>query len=361
MHTFAAAQAGAEPDRGVMARMFAYLYGLGGALVLVTLAMAHSPDRSDAPLLVVAALAIGIAVGFVWSFDRTPMWVFRLAPGAGAVLIGVLAYSAGPTGAAAYLFFLLWVSLSASYFFGLLEALANAVFASAVVVVSLLSRGDIDHPGQLIVMVAGTMLVNGFVMVGLRYQVQELMLRLDHAARTDFLTRLANRREFNERLVAEIARTDRTGRPLSVLVLDLDSFKLINDRYGHDAGDEVLETFASLVSSAIRKVDLAARIGGEEFGVLAPETTGEEGAALGERLRRIVEEAFQDRYSVTTSCGVAEYRGTGTDPEQLLRDADRALYAAKADGRNRVAASGPEPGRPEDAPAAAAPAPAEQR
>ncbi len=332
-----------SPDRAVMARMFAYLYGLGGWLILLTLLLPHLPGRDTALIGIVAVMALSIALVFLIVFDRLPMWVFRIAPGLGATLIAVMAYAAaGPAAAAAYLFFLLWVSLSASYFFSLGEAVLNALYASAVVSVALLVADDVADVELLIVMVTGTMLVNGIVMVGLRHQLDVLLERLDRAARTDFLTRLANRREFNERFEYELARASRVRRPLSVVVFDLDSFKLVNDRYGHESGDRALAGFAELFRKGTRRIDTAARIGGEEFALLAPETGTAEAGAVADRIRAAVEESFSGESGLTVSCGVSSYPEAGTTAEELLRAADRALYAAKSSGRNRVVSYVPE-------------------
>jgi diguanylate cyclase (GGDEF)-like protein len=160
---------------------------------------------------------------------------------------------------------------------------------------------------------------------------------------TDELTGLVNRRRFMEALDTEIARTQRRGERLSVLLADLDDFKRINDRFGHQAGDEALRTFASLLRASLREIDVAARLGGEEFGVLLPETGLKGGLVLAERLREhIAEHAVLVRdgkaVHLTASIGVAEYRSGSRD--QLLRGADEGLYRAKQEGKNRVAAGG---------------------
>jgi diguanylate cyclase (GGDEF)-like protein len=171
--------------------------------------------------------------------------------------------------------------------------------------------------------------------------------RLHHVARreasTDELTGLVNRRRFMEALDGEIARTQRGGARLSVLLADLDDFKRINDRFGHPAGDEALRTFASLLRASLREVDTAARLGGEEFAVLLPETDLEGALVLAERLRRHVGAhavLLHDGEPVhlTTSIGVAEYQSGPRD--ELLQHADEGLYRAKQEGKNRVVAGG---------------------
>jgi diguanylate cyclase (GGDEF)-like protein len=164
---------------------------------------------------------------------------------------------------------------------------------------------------------------------------------------TDELTGLVNRRRFLDALHAEIARGQRLGGQLSVVLADLDDFKLINDRFGHHAGDEVLLAFAELLRAHGRDVDVAARLGGEEFAILLPET-GLEGARAGaERLRqsladRRIRLSERDEVTVTASFGVAEL-AEGQSVDSLLRAADGALYRAKELGKNRVEVAAAEP------------------
>ena len=127
-------------------------------------------------------------------------------------------------------------------------------------------------PGLTWAMVTGTLAVLGILMTTLRGQLDQLVKQLAAAARTDSLTQLANRRELEERFAAELERSTRTARPLSIVVLDLDWFKEYNDRFGHSAGDRVLVLLAQALKRATRTSDVVARLGGEEFGVLAPET-----------------------------------------------------------------------------------------
>jgi two-component system cell cycle response regulator len=167
--------------------------------------------------------------------------------------------------------------------------------------------------------------------------------RLEILARTDPLTQTHNRRALMERLTSELERARRYGLTLSLLMVDLDHFKLVNDTYGHPVGDEALRITARVLQREARTVDLVSRYGGEEFVVMLPET-GEEGAvAVAERIRiRIAEQAIlpgesYDKARVTVSIGVAAVPSERvTTPEDLLSLADEALYRAKAEGRNRV-------------------------
>lgn len=174
--------------------------------------------------------------------------------------------------------------------------------------------------------------------------------RLAAEAAADALTGLPNHREIVRRLDHEFAMARRHRRPFSLLFLDLDRFKGINDEWGHEAGDVVLREFAELAHGALRAGDTLGRYGGEEFIALLPEATGDEARLVAERLRtRIAGHAFRvpGGAHVTVSTGVATYPTHGTSCRELLRAADAALYAAKRDGRDRVCVAHAEPAGPE--------------
>lgn len=157
---------------------------------------------------------------------------------------------------------------------------------------------------------------------------------------TDPLTGLANRRAFDERLSHLLDTIDRYGGCVSLILVDIDHFKRVNDGYGHDAGDEVLRAMGQLVSTSVRTIDLAARFGGEEIAILLPKTGLDGARDLAERLRReIANRAVRVRdqdLRITASFGVACYPETSEDSRVLFTNADAALYEAKASGRNQV-------------------------
>jgi diguanylate cyclase (GGDEF)-like protein len=162
------------------------------------------------------------------------------------------------------------------------------------------------------------------------------------AALTDPLTGVANRREFWQSGERLLMRTRFAEKPAALLMFDLDGFKSINDKFGHEAGDEVLVTFCRLATGHLRANDLFGRIGGEEFASLLPNTTPQDALSLAERIRAAVELASYpvgELPRVTVSVGVAVSNDTATDLAGLLREADEALYRAKEAGRNRVESS----------------------
>jgi len=162
-------------------------------------------------------------------------------------------------------------------------------------------------------------------------------------ALADDLTGLANRRRFMQSLDGEVRRAERFGTRLSVLVADLDNFKSINDRFGHAAGDLVLQRVAEILSSTLRDVDLPARLGGEEFAVIVQGSDVDAAIVVGERIRDAlrsspIELAPARSVTVTASLGIASYPEEPT-PEALMRAADVALYRAKAEGKDRTVSS----------------------
>jgi diguanylate cyclase (GGDEF)-like protein len=176
-----------------------------------------------------------------------------------------------------------------------------------------------------------------------RSQAEQRASDLQTLAAIDFLTGIYNRRQFEALARAELARCQRYMRPLSVLMIDIDHFKAVNDRLGHAAGDRVLQNVASICRAEKRDSDIIARIGGEEFAVMLPETTETAALQFAERLRNQVRDSapmiFGEKVSVTISIGVAGATIRTAGIETLLRQADRALYEAKRSGRDRVVLS----------------------
>src|SRR3954451_9848211 len=324
-------------DRATMARTFTYLFGTGATLVLISLLLPHSPDRDTTGLVVAAIAAYAVALGFLIVFDRLPLWVYETAPLAGTLLVTLVVDFGGYQAVTAYAMYYFWVTLAACYFLRPPIAVAHLFVASiAYAIVLLVGPSGIALPALKWIMVSGTLMVVGILMITLRSQIQRLVSELGAAARTDSLTQLANRRELEQRFAAELERSTRTARPLSMLVLDLDWFKEYNDRFGHTAGDRALVMLAEALKRATRTSDVVARLGGEEFGVLAPETDETEGFLLAERLRAEVRQAFaRETEKMTISCGVSSFPVHGITSGELLHASDRALYEAKESGRDR--------------------------
>lgn len=176
-------------------------------------------------------------------------------------------------------------------------------------------------------------------------ELREANRILERLASSDSLTELDNRRCFFDKAGAEVERARRYGHPLSLQMLDIDHFKAINDRYGHVAGDRVLVALAAILRANLRHSDVAARLGGEEFAILLPETTIDDAFVHAERIRQGVAALSiahgSDRLTVTVSIGVAAMAGGDNSIEPALMRADNCLYRAKEDGRNRICADRP--------------------
>lgn len=171
-------------------------------------------------------------------------------------------------------------------------------------------------------------------------ELKDTIGRLHYLATTDTLTETSNRAHFFDRLTEEIDRTRRTGKPLSLAVMDADRFKLINDTFGHGAGDAVLKSLADTTKDVLRNHDIIGRLGGEEFAICMPETTLEEGIHVCDRLRSTIAEnrvEMEGRtLKVTVSIGVSQFDPDSDTADSLLNRADFLLYRAKDSGRNRV-------------------------
>ena len=171
----------------------------------------------------------------------------------------------------------------------------------------------------------------------LRDALREMALR-------DGLTGMYNRRYLEDALNRELHRAERSGKPVSVVMIDIDHFKHFNDKYGHDAGDFVLSAVARAIMKCIRPSDIACRYAGEELAVVLPEANLESACARAEQLRLTIRNnnlvhLGQTLPAPTASFGVAVYPANGTKPADLLKAADQALYRAKQEGRDRVCAA----------------------
>jgi diguanylate cyclase (GGDEF)-like protein/PAS domain S-box-containing protein len=172
---------------------------------------------------------------------------------------------------------------------------------------------------------------------------KKIEAELAFVASHDELTRLGNRHMIQERFKQEVGRAERYGQPLSVFMIDIDHFKRVNDKHGHQTGDEVLQALARSLERCVRSVDFVGRLGGEEFLVLLPQQDHDTALISAERIRQTIEEhpIHTKNYTlnITVSLGVATLPDHGNTPDDLIRQADRAMYRAKREGRNRVASA----------------------
>jgi len=218
--------------------------------------------------------------------------------------------------------------------------------ARNVAVIAIRGRGESDHVGLVLLEHGGdpkttrlpkrtVALLEQFARhASLALRNAQLLSERERLAAQDGLTGLANRREFDRVLTVEVRRSSRTGEPLSLVLLDVDNFKALNDTLGHLAGDRVLQELARVVHTSVSSMDLTARYGGEEFAVILPRCQQVDAVKVVERIARAAQ-AAPGLAGVTFSAGVATYPYCASDPTGLLRAADEALYESKRAGRNR--------------------------
>ena len=329
-------------DAAVMARSMMYLFAAGAAVTFASLLI--SPPGTGLPrIAATGACALALSVLVLLVFDRIPVWGFQALLAAGTLLVEWAVYASGDQ-TSPYAMFYFWIAIYSFYFLSRARAAMQMAFIGIAYAAVLVTHGD-AHATPVIhwAFVTSLLVVAGAFIAVQRGHVERLIARLSDAARTDPLTGLHNRRGFEELFDTELERARRGARPLSVIVCDLDAFKGVNDRFGHAAGDRALEKLSAILERAKRRVDTAARIGGEEFAVIAPDSDQHAAYILAERMRRDVRERFaHEPYPLTLSIGLATFPRHGTSAESLIGGADEALYAAKKLGRNRTVVFNPE-------------------
>ena len=333
--------AGASFQTSLVAKVLAGLYAAGATLAALTVALPHPSNENDLGLLAIVANAYAIAVLLQWRAPKLPAWTLPLALAWGSTLITGVAYFSGES-PSPLIFFYLWIFLYASYFLTRRQAILQIAYVGLAYGALLALRPPSSGAPAWWIVGMGTLLVAAIVIMTMRVRVELLISRLYDAARTDPLTRLCNRRGFRELLDLELERARRGETEMTVLVGDLDRFKEVNDRSGHQVGDAALQRVARLLNENKRQIDSAARVGGEEFALILPDSDKDGAFVLAERLRCALRDEFaEDTVPITISFGLATYPIHGETAASLLRAADEALYAAKDSGRNRTVRHSP--------------------
>jgi diguanylate cyclase (GGDEF)-like protein len=321
-------------ERKMMARRLGGFYLAGGALGLASLTMPGRPGSDEAGLLALALATAAIGAFLLLVAPRLPPAAIALIVALGNLFVTGAIYFDG-FGPSAYALGYVAVTLLGFYFLPRPYALVLLAMTAAMYAGVLHSAPGVQ-PFQRWTMTIGTAAIGGMVIALMRDRMRALVVRLTDAASTDPLTGLLNRRALEGLFGLELDRSRRTGRPLSIIVGDLDGFKAVNDGLGHQAGDTALQTLAGELGRWKRRIDMVARIGGEEFALLLPETDERAAFLVAERLRRATHRAFAEgRLPLTISFGVATFPDHGEDADTLLRAADHALYAAKDLGKDR--------------------------
>jgi diguanylate cyclase (GGDEF)-like protein/putative nucleotidyltransferase with HDIG domain len=332
---------GASFQTSLVAKVLAVLFTAGASLSALTVVLPHPAGTNDLGLLLIVANAYLVAATLCGQAAKLPAWTLRLTLAWGSTLITGVAYFSGES-PSPLVFFYLWVFLYASYFFTPRQAAAQIVYVGVVYGALLTARTPAEGIPAWWLVGMGTLLVGAMVIMAMRARVELLIARLYDAARTDPLTKLLNRRGFRELLDLELERARRSGTGMGLLVGDLDCFKDVNDLSGHQVGDIALQRVAKRLCEGKRQIDAVARVGGEEFALVLPDTERDGGFALAEQLRRALRDEFAgDLTPLTISFGLATYPEHGETAAALLHAADEALYAAKESGRNRTVRHNP--------------------
>ena len=324
---------GAERARTRLRLAGALLFG-SGAVTMAGVLFAPDPDASDHRALAVCAVVYAVVAAALVLWRRPPRAVLHAICPAGTLAATAAVAFAEPIGLTPS--FYLWPMLVAAYFLDRREVVANLALATAACAVALTLWVD---PGLRVAMFVAVLAIVGVasaVIVTLREQVLALVLRLRTLASYDSLTGALNRGAFEQRLDAELARARRSSTSLSLVIFDVDHFKRLNDSYGHAAGDAALRAIGDIVGSTMRRSDVFGRLGGEEFGMLLPDTGIAGAATVADKLRRRLAAPTDGRRQLTVSVGVAEVHSGASTARAMFDDADRALYAAKRAGRDRV-------------------------
>ena|SRR5215211_1443323 len=327
---------GIEPSPQCAARIAALLFLCGSAVAgTVFLVSGQDMPRGPGGYGPAAATLLLASVLYLLPARLAHPRLTQLAPALGTALISYLAYVEPGAGSVVEVFYV-WVALYCSYFLTREEAALQIGWIATAYAIALRAPSSDFRWASAWVEVVAAVVVSAVLLRVVREAVVGLIERLAGAARTDPLTGLENRRALAERMSTELERALRHGRPLSVVVGDLDHFKRVNDTLGHAAGDDALERVGQALSQGKRRIDSVARTGGEEFTILLPDSDQDQAYLVAERLRGLVERRFAgERISVTFSFGVASVPAHGRTADGLLEAADQALYAAKAMGRNR--------------------------
>jgi diguanylate cyclase (GGDEF)-like protein len=326
-----------------MARTAALLSGAIAITCLVAVLVPGDAQLDDDILLGSAAGAGLLGTFLLLVDDRLPFWAFHAVAVLGTALSTTAAYGWGSASAYGPLPYV-WVTVFVFYFFSRSAALVHLALMAGGYALALVEESPSESPLDGWIATVATLLVTGYLISVVRDSLTHLIARLSDAAHRDPLTDLLNRRGFQEVFDVELERARRADKPLSLIVGDLDRFKRVNDVHGHAAGDAVLSRVADAIRGAKRGFDRAARVGGEEFAVLAPDCDEHGAYMLAERIRAAVHEALADKDGapLTISFGISTHPLHGQSADGLLRSADQALYAAKRLGRNRSVISSAE-------------------
>lgn len=325
-------------DWDVMVRSLTVIWALGSSFVLIVLLTTSPASGTRRVLWSIDSIGFAVLAVLLIGRDHLPTWTSDLCGALLTIMVGWAILTYGDP-SSAYAFFYLWLSVHSFYFLPWRRA-APQLGLIAVDYAVTLAALDATFPYVRWLITIMTTVVISVGVALLRARVDVLVDRLGRMATTDPLTHLRNRRAFDEVFDLEVARADRSGQPVALVLADLDNFKSVNDCLGHPAGDDVLCRVARLLEDSERRVDMVMRLGGEEFALVLPDTDAGGAHLVAERMRLAVQLGFaSDPVPITISFGIASYPRNAIDGPSLFAAADTSLLVAKRTGRNRCVIS----------------------
>src|SRR3954454_9906024 len=326
-----------------MARPFALMFATGGALTLAHLALPDNGSSNNALLAAAAGACFALSAVIWLTWRHLPAWSYQLFLTAASLLTACVVYASGDS-TSAYTTFFFWIAMTAFYFFDVAEAVEQG--AVLAITVGLAVAAD---PGKTAtvpvvnwIFTTCTLVIAGALIGRLGHErMSHLENRVTQAARTDQQTGLYNRRGFEEALRAEFERSQRTNRSFSVLIADIDGFRRINESFGPHAGDLAFEYIGAIIRRAKRRIDVAARIGEDEFALLLPETDEHSAYIVAERIRHELKQSFAaEPVPLTISLGVVNWPLHQATARGLITAGEYALMLAKELGGDRCSMYG---------------------
>lgn len=344
-HWFAATAPGDDEELRGFERTIAEIEWLLVALVL--LHQVFQDRGSPQALAVYAGLGAFVAftMGFRYSnfYREWPRWKLVLRTWGMVALITWTLFFTGSLQSPLVSLYILVIVTSALALGKAATLLQTALIAACQLLIGyhdgFTAALSLDAVADVAITIAPLVLV-AYVTTMLAADIRTALRRIRQLSEIDALTGIYNARAFGTQYQQAFSQAQRYERPLGIVMIDSDNLKAINDNFGHEAGNQLLRATVACIQATIRSADIVARVGGDEFIVLLPETTGDGAAELGERIRRRIEETVLDMGGqatrTTVSIGIAAFPEHSEDAQELLTGADRALYASKKGGRNRV-------------------------
>jgi diguanylate cyclase (GGDEF)-like protein len=324
-----------EPSPKFAARVASGIFA-GQGLILFIIGVLPHQGPAYVPRLVIAGACAVFAVALHLAAGRIGSFGLQAAATCGTLLVSLHLLLSVDANSLSDEMLYGWLALYAAYFFNVRQAAAQLALMSGAYLVVLLTSSPHDVVAGSWLTLVGVIFPAAALLRAVRDAVTGLVRSLAEAARTDTLTGLKNRLALDQEIHVEVERTLRSEDELSIVIGDLDHFKVVNDELGHRAGDEALVKIGQILHTRRRMGDSIARTGGEEFTILLPGASEHEAYLVAERMRVTVEREFAEHpVPLTFSFGVATYPEHGRTADAVIEAADQALYAAKALGRNR--------------------------